>query len=473
MLLRHSGMYLFARGLPGILSLLTLALYSRILPPSEYGGFAIVTTVVNLGNAVLFQWLRLSVLRFLPTYKERMNTLLSTIAYGFGWLMVGTLVMAVLGAGFAWRSIGTGIIVTGTLLLWAQAWFELNQELYRSQLSPRKYGVLSTCKAALALMCGWALVKMGFGAEGALVGTALGTLLPLVWVTKKEWSGIRLTEVDRHALRRFIAYGLPLTVNFALGFVVSSSDRLLLGWLIDTETAGLYSVGYDLPRQTVGVLMLVVNLAAYPLAVRALEQQGIDAAKKQLSQNVQILLALALPATVGLIMLAPNIAGVLLGTSFQQSATLLMPWIAAGALLEGLKAYYVDHSFQLGHRTLGQVWVALGAAFINTALNLLLIPNMGMLGAAYATLIAYALGLLMSWFSGRRVFALPLPVANIAKVVVAVFGMALALLPLRNWVGAVPLALQIFTGAVVYGAILFALNFAGIRGFLRRRRVHA
>jgi O-antigen/teichoic acid export membrane protein len=275
--------------------------------------------------------------------------------------------------------------------------------------------------------------------------------------------------------RQLLFYGLPLTATFALKFVVNSSDRFLLGYMLHTEATGLYSVSYDLASHSLGIFMMVVNLAAYPLAVAALEQKGRDAANLQLSQNVVLLLGISLPAAAGFALLAPNIAEVFLGKAFRDAATDLIPWVTLGALLSGIKSYHFDLSFQLGRYTMGQVWVALAAAAVNVVLNLWWIPVFGFIGAAYATVAAYVVGIILSIFVGRRVFALPWPTGDTCKLVLATSGMILGLLPIYNLRGGWELAGQVSWGMVVFGILLWLMDVGGMRGhgsriFLQRAR---
>ena len=93
----------------------------------------------------------------------------------------------------------------------------------------------------------------------------------------------------------------------------------MLGWLKSTEAAGLYAVGYDLAQQSLVMLMMVVNLAAYPLAVWSLEEKGVQAAQTQLKQNCTLLLAIAMPAAAGLVILAQYCSRHI-GEAFRQSA---------------------------------------------------------------------------------------------------------------------------------------------------------
>jgi len=464
MLLKHSLIYLFARGVPGVINFLAIAVYTRLLPPEEYGQYALAIAWVGFVNAVLFQWLRLGLLRFLPGYQEKNRSiLLATILVAF---LAVAFIIGFIGLFFLifWPAAELrGLLILGFGLLVVQAWYELNLTLLSSKLDPLHYGMVSLAKAVLALMLGWYFAVRGLGAAGLIFGLLTGFLVPGLWTTYREWQGVNLRELDRSVLKKLLAYGLPLTATFALNFVVSSSDRIMLGWLKGTEAAGLYAVGYDLAQQTLVMLVMVVNLAAYPLAVWSLEQGGIKAAQLQLRQNCVVLLAIAMPAAAGLAILAPNIAHVLLGEAFRQSAAEIIPLISLGSFLMALKAYYFDLSFQLGRHTQKQALVALISASINILLNLWWIPEFGIFGAAYATILAYALGLALSILVGRSVFYLPIPVVDAIKLAAATIVMGLSLWPVAQFMGTGALAGQILLGAIIYGTLLVALDILASR----------
>jgi O-antigen/teichoic acid export membrane protein len=460
-LLKHSAAYLLARGLPALINFGALALFTRLLAPEEYGRYALVIAVVSLANAVLFQWLRLGLLRFLPQYSREPQRLLSTLVAGFVVLVATTGALAVF-AFLLWADpVARQLISLGVLLLWAQAWFQINLETARSQLSPKRYGYLNIAKSATSITIGGVLAFLGWGANGIILGLVVAMLANTFVFSRSVWAQVHYRLIDTRVLSELLRYGLPLTMTFALTFVVSSSDRLLLAWLLDTESVGLYAVGYDLAQHTLGVLMMVVNLAAYPLAVRALEQQGEAAAQRQLAHNATLLLMVALPATAGMVLLSDSIAGVFLGAEFHEAAALLIPWIAIGAMFAGIKAYHFDLSFQLGKSTIKQTQIVFIAAIANVLLNVLLIPRFGILGAAYATVIAYFTAIIGSWLLGRTVFAVPVPLREWSLIGLATGFMALVLIGFRSimHVGLAPLIAQVALGvtAFVLAVFLFGL----------------
>src|SRR5690606_29919078 len=119
------------------------------------------------------------------------------------------------------------------------------------------------------------------------------------------------------------------------------------------------AVSFDFTTQTITLLLMVINMAAMPLAIRAYEVQGPPAAQEQMRTNAALLMALGLPAVVGIAVLTGPIVHAALGEEFRAAALTLMPLVAGGALLAGLKAYHFDAAFQFAHRTIHQVWIVL------------------------------------------------------------------------------------------------------------------
>jgi O-antigen/teichoic acid export membrane protein len=468
-LVRYTMTYLLSRGIPGLIALGGLAAFTRILSPSEYGSYAIVVSGVSLANAVVFQWLRLSLVRFVPASAIQRGKLLSTILVAYLLLACATAVLG--GLVYAvWPDRTAGLLLLlGLAVFWTQGWFELNLELARVHLKSIQYGVMMVVKSVVSTAIGGILAYAKWGGAGLLVGLLIGMAIPSCWALfRGDWREARCVGADRSVASRILRYGLPLSVAFAFSFVVSSSDRLLLGWFMGPEQAGLYAVGYDLPRWTVGTLLLAVNLAGYPLVVRAMEEKGVEAARQQWRKNGTALMGVGLPAAVGLAMVAPNAARMLLGADFQLTATALIPWIGIATFVAGMKEYFFDLSFHLSGHTVDQVWIVGCAALLNIGLNLWWIPWLGVMGAVYSTVAAYAAALVLSWTAGRRRLPVSMSMTDAVKIAAAAAGMAIALAPLRDWVGGIALIVQVVAGASTYAALLLLLNAGSSRKWLAR-----
>ncbi len=473
MLLRHTSHYFLARGLPGLVNFVALGAYTHLLAPADYGQYALTLATVSLASAVSFQWIQMGLLRFLPRYVGHEERFLSSVLATYLWAMaatgcVGGIAYGVLADG-PWRT----ILPVALILLWVQAWFEINLQLLSSRLQPLRYGAKAGTRAIVALGVGSVLAWAGWGSVAPLWGLAVGGLLATFLFTRHAWRYTRRAHIDRALLREFAHYGVPLAGAFAFSLVISTSDRYLIAGLLDDHAVGLYAIAYDLAQCSLGVLMVIVNLAAYPIIVDALERDGIAAARAQLERQWLLLLSFAAPAAAGLVVLADNISAVLLGAEYRSGAVAVLPWIAGAALVGGLKTFYFDLAFQLGRHTIGQVRIVMVAGLVNVLLNLAWIPRDGLVGAARASLVAYLIGLMLSAWYGRAHFRLPVPVAPSIKIVAAVALMAGVLWPVRHHHGVAALLGQMLLGCTCYGVALWFLNPGDLRVIaqqsLRRR----
>jgi len=350
--------------------------------------------------------------------------------------------------GGEWRS----LVLVAVLLLWMQAWFELNVELLRARLQTRAYGWAMGVRSVGALALGTLFILGGLGAFGPLLGLVLSMAVVGLGFAYRHWRTVKL-QLDRERLRPLLRYGLPLAGTLILSYIVSVSDRFLIAWLLDEAQAGIYAAGYDLANQPVILLMSIVNLAAYPLIVQVWEHEGEASAQAYLVRNLRLLLIVGVPATVGLAMLARPFGELVLGASFH-SASAVVPLIALGTLLDGLRVYHTDLAFHLGQRTTRQLQIVLWVFLINLGLNLLWIPHMGIRGAAWATVVAYGMALILSIWQGRNIQAVPLGFQELLRTGGAGIGMGLGLWILTPWIGWVGAGI---VGLVVYGLLLWAL----------------
>ncbi|MCP3761335.1 oligosaccharide flippase family protein [Domibacillus sp. A3M-37] len=462
----HFLTYFIARGMPGVMNFLAIYLYSRLLTPEQYGKYAIILAVAALINSLLLSWLRLGVLRYYPSYSEHeRKRFLSTVMVAFaaysavsGLLVFAASLFGVFDSGYS------TIWLLGLCLLWVSGFFEINLEIFRADLSPKSYGWFYVSKAVLTLTVSLATIWFfHLGAEALVVGSIAASLIPLAVVMPKVWRGLDIRLFDWKMLRELLTYGLPLTLTQTMAFIIDSSDRLLLGWLSGTAAAGLYAVTYDFAQQTIILMMTIVNLAAYPLIIHAMEKGRMAEVKSRMEQNIVYLLAIALPAAGGMTMLSGNLSGLFFGEAYREAASLVIPWIAIVSLVQGFKVFYLDLAFQLSKQTSKQILSVFTGSLLNIVLNVWWIPVYGLKGALAATAAAYAVSSFMSWQLGKAHFSLPFPRKEVFKVVSSTGIMLAALYPVHHIQGVAAFLLQVAFGAAVYAASMWVFNIQGVR----------
>jgi N-acetylglucosaminyldiphosphoundecaprenol N-acetyl-beta-D-mannosaminyltransferase len=244
--------------------------------------------------------------------------------------------------------------------------------------------------------------------------------------------------------------------------VITYGDRLFLERLAGPDAVAVYAVAFGMVDRPVTLLFMAVTLAAFPLAVDRLERQGPAAAREQLLHNATALLALAVPAAVGLACVAEPLAAVVVGPDYRAGVAAILPWIAALALIQGLMAHYFGHAFHLANRTDLFVRLLAPAAVASLVLNPLLIPVWGLAGSLTAAFAAQGTALVLTAATARRVFPIGFPVAQALRVALAAAVMALAIEAAALPPTLSGLVLAILLGAGVYGAAVLLLDVAGI-----------
>ncbi len=406
MLIKHSLSYLLARGVPGIVSFLILIVFTRLLTPQEFGLYALVLATAGLLNILFFQWIRMVATRY---FSENVGCEVKFISELYSiYVAIAFIVLIALGLSAyiinsaEWRLLA--ILVAPLILV--QALFELNLEFYRADLNPIKYGVSQGIKSFLTLVLS-VLFLVFIDATGvyAVLGVVAAFFITVVYQLFISYScSLRLENIPIQRLKEYVLYGLPLTMSLALSWIVTSSDRLLIKWYLDSESVGLYSVSYDLAQQSLTLLLVIINTAAMPLAIKAMSEQGRLKGLRQLQLNGELIITIALIAAGYLIINAEDVALIFIGENYRATVLTLMPWVVIASATSGVKSFYLDTIFFLEKKSYLLLIAGGIAAVINVLLNILLIPSYGLIGAVLATLIAFLVASVISYSVSYKCF---------------------------------------------------------------------
>jgi O-antigen/teichoic acid export membrane protein len=301
-----------------------------------------------------------------------------------------------------------------------------------------------------------------------MLGLALAPLFVLPFVLPGELRQASGGVVDRGRLKGYAAYGYPIAASLTLALVLASTDRFLLAAFMDAAAVGAYHASYSLANRTLDVMFIWLGAAGAPAMVMALERGGREALRQTALEQGSTLILIGLPAAVGLALVARPMAELMIGQDLRAAATLVTPWIAASAFMSGLIAYYFGFGFTLGKKT-GLLLVTMAVpAGANVLLNLLLIPRLGVLGAAVSTALSFAVGLVACLLISRRAIALPIPWESLVRCGVASAAMAAVVWRLPPLGGLPELMLDAGVGGAIYALVALTLNAAGVRNVLMR-----
>ena len=205
---------------------------------------------------------------------------------------------------------------------------------------------------------------------------ALGYIIFLCYQGKINWSGPRL--------RSMLAFALPMVPAALSYYVMTSSDRFFLQRFASTADVGIYSVAYR-----IGLLLQIVLVtpltSLIPVQVyRISKQENCGLVIRRLLEVMTLIL---MTGTVGLGLLAPYLVRLLAPDSYWSASSLVI-WVAIAYALYGLNFVLVS-GINLSGKSYYQTIAITVAALLNLVMNGILIPRVGMMGAAIATTIAY------------------------------------------------------------------------------------
>jgi O-antigen/teichoic acid export membrane protein len=340
------------------------------------------------------------------------------------------------------------------LALAGQSMFALCREAFVAlgSLSTTWRAVL--VESAVETSASVALVAGGAGAAGAMLGRATGYVVGAVltayllrrFLRRMPPSRRALPDVRRRTLAAYAGVLFLIDVAFTL---FEQIDVILIGAIISTHAVGLFEAPLRLTI-FLGYGGQALALAVAPRLVRrgAPEVQTFTTTTRYL-----LLLQGALLAPV--LVWAGPIVDLALGSSYGQSASVLRA-LAPFVFLSGLGTYITITVNYLGEAR-RRVPLAVVAVLVNAALDLVLLPSIGIVGGAIATDIAFAMFVAGHFWICRSALDVPLrPLArSLARCLAAVAAMAgvLALFGTSSltpieWVGGSVAALLVYLVAL-------------------------
>ena len=458
--------YLPANVTSGIVGLLTIVVFTRLLTPEQYGAYALAMSVMMVAHTLLFTWAEAAMARFQARAREQGEVADHMATIYRAWLMLALAFPLVSGLAVWLAPISDSLktaVAAGLIAVVFRSLIKLVQERRRADGEVAAASLLDMAQSAGGFSAGVVYIVLGFGGGGPLLGAAVVAILCLIFTLRRELTMARKGHADRARLREYAGYGLPVALSLILSLVISSTDRFLLAGFLHEQAVGVYHAGYSLANRTLDVMFIWLGMAGGPAMVAALERGGRPALDEVAREQSSFMVLLTLPAAVGVALVAHPLAQVMVGEALVEGAAEVTPWIAIGAFCSGITTYYLHQAFTLGQRTRLLFAAMTIPAGLNLVLNIILIPRFGIDGAMWSTAISYAVGAVASWALGRRAMPLPLQIEALWKAGAGCVAMAAVVLVIPPLGGILELATKAGAGALVYGLVVYALDAAGAR----------
>ena len=424
---RDALTFLPAKIVEGILLMLATSLYSDLFTLDANGAYVIVNTTVLFGYLVLAGWLTNACTRFVAEeLKNGHGRSFYSTAMG-SYLVITLSVWVVSGAAYALS--GNGVWLAGAAMFSTYFAFQMLNAMLVQTGRIRWSVVLSISSAAIKLLFVLAVAQLlkrelttPYAAIfAAVAGDLIASVFALGALGIPRFFSLR--GISGQMLSAFLKFGFPLIgVSVAVG-TLNMIDRYLIALFYDNAQTAVYGQNYSIASSIFNMIMAGVMRGVYPAVLGAWRQGGERAAKPLLDSGVRLYLLIALTA--------------------------------AAMFFMGLTEY-ANKAWELTKKTVPVLQNSAFAAAVKIVSSLILLPLVGVNGAAWGTLCAFISYFLLSALRARKIFLFSVARKSLANIALATAACFLAAWGVSHlpFAPVVTLILACAAGAGAYGIVI-------------------
>jgi O-antigen/teichoic acid export membrane protein len=444
---------------------------SALLGPAEFGRYAAVALGASTLGMALFDWLRLSSIRFSASGERREATAASLEASYLA--MIGVAIAAVgsflaLGIDFG---MGPSLLWLTPLMAIAYARSDYCAAQMRARSQERAYAALAAIRQSLTFTVVLVIASETRSAGAVVAALTATTLLSIVALgPAMRTPGARLSQADGRMIGQFTAYAKPIVASSVIYLLITLIDRQLAFAWFGAAAAGELSLATDLGLRLFFAINFLPETLLFQYAVQREAEEGRAAAERQIAVNIVLSFAVLAPLTVGYMAMAPTFEALLVPAAFRGDYARLSLSVAPGLFAFCAIYSMCNPVFQLAGKTWPLTLAAVAALIANLALTRLPLFSADVDGLARAYAISFVIGLAVAGVLALRVRAIYPSLKDLVTVALATAAMGFAIRPL-NAVHPPILAalLALALGGSILGGAMLAFDVGGCRAAVMRR----
>jgi O-antigen/teichoic acid export membrane protein len=396
-----------------------LPIITRHLSKAEYGALGILL-LFGVATKILFR-MGLDAGFFRIYYEQDSDkdkrVFTTTIFLAVAALSLAGFMLSVLASAAIGRALlGDGrqfiVLVAADTFLNAFAFVPMN--LFRIQERSGQFGAMSLFRNVLNAALKVFLVVSGWGVAGVLwsdvISTAVFVLVLFPTLIKNLGIGFSWTM-----LGQAFSFGLPKVPHSLAYQVLNLADRKLLDIFTTRAEAGLYHLAYQFGT-AVKFFLSAFELAWSPFVYSLLKRADAPQTMARIATYAAVVL---FSVGLAIAVLGKEVLMLMTAPEFHAGHPVI-PVIVLAHVLQGL---FLLTSIGIGisKKTYYYPIMTFSAATLNVGMNLILIPRLGKMGAAWATVAGYALMAAMGIYFSRRHYPIPFEWNRIGRIALAAF----------------------------------------------------
>ncbi len=329
----------------------------------------------------------------------------------------------------------TAIPISATLIVFISLLFifdsfrRFGTSLFRAEEKMEKEALVNIITQSIIVVGGFAALMLigtpeSLGAAYA-VGAGAGLLITMWWLRADIKQLIR--AFNKKLIMPMIKAAWPLSIAAAFSALLLNIDTVMIGWFHGAEEVGYYAAAQR-PITLLYVLPTLVVGSFFP-ALSRFAKKNERAFREVLERGMFLILIAAFPIALGIALTANRLVTLLYGQEYILATGSLR--ILAFTVLVAFPASLLIHSIFAHNKQKALVPLWIAGTILNITLNLLLIPRLGISGAAWASLITQIIVNSLIWISMRRISFFSVK-GKLAPILLATFMMGSATLVLQQ-----------------------------------------
>ncbi|AWH51207.1 hypothetical protein C1925_19565 [Stenotrophomonas sp. SAU14A_NAIMI4_5] len=326
----------------------------HLLTAGEYARFSTLWSVAQLLSVALFEWLRISTLRFSHSDGKHLVAYSTPLKRGYALLgsvtIAAAVLMLLLKHAFPWATLASACLFFAA----AKGCFDGQQALFRAGELNRSYALSWTASGAAALLL--FTTASHFYGEATLGIAALALAYAasaIAFFRVSHRATPKQAGAPEKTLAEIFRYGAYVSVSSIVTALFPALVRALaLAWGNEADLAGSLLM-IDLSQRVLLSAGTVINIVILTKAIRLMDRQDASASTRTQVLGTSMLL---LPCIAGFLAVYPQIGELFPPPAFKDAfiESALPATIAAGLI--ALRVYAVDPLFVISKKTHLAIW---------------------------------------------------------------------------------------------------------------------
>ncbi|MBP3841966.1 MAG: oligosaccharide flippase family protein [Bacilli bacterium] len=379
-----------------LISFFLVPLYTNIFTTAEYGTIDLITILTTVIVPLITLNISESVMRYSMDKNSDKDKILSV---GNVILLVSILICMI---SFPILSVISYTSQYALLLVIYMMTF-ISSSIYLCFIRGKEqlfdYSIISIVQTLIiAILNIYFLIVLKIGIKGYIIAYIIAYLITtfLCIIRGKIIPSFKKLSLDKKLAKDMIKYSVILIPNSLMWWIMNSLDRIMVTSMISIEANGVYTVSYKLPTIII-TLTSIFNQAWMFSAVK--EKDSAD--KETYSNSIfTALFNIVITISLFLLLILKPLMKIYVGKAF------FLAWEYTPALIIGTVfltlGTFISNEYTAHKDSIGFLKSSTIGALINLILNFLLIPIIGVMGAAIATCISYICVYIFRIFDTRK-----------------------------------------------------------------------